>query len=471
MSFLQPPESYIGMGIDDICQNKFHDPNSNHCAHFVSHVLGITFSFNCRQYAGGNAQPANIRVHEIFAQCPTVGKWEDADQSRDQLVFVTRKDVVSLPTKKMQNIPQKHIGIFTGGHVYHYSNTADKVVKDRPEAFLQKFQNAYSGDQGLFFGHFPMSGVLFAVDATAASVPQAGFKLRKDGSRWYARRMDRQDGEFLVGSEVNQPARNFHGLHIPNGAAYGPRFDASSYTTKIDHWAYLLDVTAAGEGGGYMNVINTYDRAAFTFGFYQLAAHTPNDNLILLFREALRDGEFQSLFPDLKLKAGRVFRIDSQGETDLEAETYDPVRKERQLRAFMTYLNPKRGGVEEQEVLQAARLMWWTNQTEVGRLVQVSVANAILQRKMTERYEGWYGLDGASDAVCAAIADIHHQGRGTKTAVRQALKQSDPLAALTKIGAEDYPERCRTLRKRIAELKTQGIFGRKVYDAALNEFR
>lgn len=472
MAALPNMPDLLGKTIADFCRNGFHDAAANHCAHFVSHVAGLTFSYHCRQFVGGTKEPANIRVHEIFAQCPKVGRWDEADQTRPQLVFVTRKDVVDLATKTMQNIPQKHIGIYQDGHVYHYANGKDEVVRQTPADFLKTFQKAYAGDQGLFFGDFPFSNLMLSVEAAGTGVPHYGFALCKAGAKWYARRTDLAGApEFLAGVEVNQPAKKYHGLYLPAGSAYGPTYDPAQYVPTIDHWAYLLDVTAAGESNGSMNVVNTYDRAHFTFGFYQLAAHTPRDNLILFFRMALLHEEFQGLFPDLRLKAGKVFRVGKDGtETDLEAETYDPATGEHQLRAFMTYLNPERLVVDEQEVLQAARMVWWANESQIGREVQVRVSNAILQRKMSERYSAWYGLDGQPDTVCAAIADIHHQGRGKKAEVRAALKEKDPLLALTKIGEGKYPERCKTLRARLRKWVDAGEMGTKRYDAGLNQF-
>ena len=464
-------EELLGQNINQICPNHFHDAAANHCAHFVSHALAFTFSFHCRQFAGGSKPGANVRVHEIFAQCPRVGRWDQVDIEADQLVFVTRKDVVNLAAKTMQNIPQKHIGIYHQGLVYHYSNTEDRVVKQTLDAFLQRFQAAYDGDQGLFFGHFPQSELELTVDVTGTNVPAdtAAFELRKDGSKWLARRTDLAGSRpFLAGVEVRQPARNYFGLFFPVDSYYGPVYDAAAYQPVLDQWAYLLDVTGWVESKNRFNLINTYDRARFTFGFYQLPAHTPRDNLILLFREALLSVDFKMLFPDLTLVGGRVFRIAADGTaTDLEAEVFDPATGEHQLRNFMAYLNPERTQIDEQEVLQCARMVGWANETQD---VQVNVASRILQRKFSERYARWYDLDGQSDIVCAIVADIHHQGRGTKTAVRAALNAPDSERALLDIGKAQYSERVETLAARISKWRDEGKMGRCKLVPGLNEF-
>jgi hypothetical protein len=261
-------EASLGKDIREICPNRFHDENQNHCAHYVSHIANIGFSFNCVEFKGGIGEPANVRVHEIFAQCPKVGRWTDANETRQQLIFVTRADVVDLPRKKMQNIPQKHIGILSNGYVYHYSNTADKVIKQTPRDFLDRFQNAYSGHQELFFGYFPGEDLDIEVDPTGTSVGAGvAFELRKQNSgRWYAKpKGGSATDEFLVGKEFQNESAGYFGLYIPVGEYYGARFSGDDYQDKIDHWAYLLEVTGHCESQNFFNVINTYDRAKFTF--------------------------------------------------------------------------------------------------------------------------------------------------------------------------------------------------------------
>ena len=107
-------ERTLGSPIEDICPNKFHSHSANHCAHFVSHLAGFDFSFHCREFKGGSAEPANVRVHEVFSRCPSVGTWDDRPNGEEPLlVFVTRETNVVVSEKKMGNIPQKHIGIYS----------------------------------------------------------------------------------------------------------------------------------------------------------------------------------------------------------------------------------------------------------------------------------------------------------------------------------------------------------------------
>ena len=62
MAGLPDLESLLGKNVSAVCGNRFHDPNANHAAHFVSHVLGLTFGFNCRDYLDGKQEGANLRV-------------------------------------------------------------------------------------------------------------------------------------------------------------------------------------------------------------------------------------------------------------------------------------------------------------------------------------------------------------------------------------------------------------------------
>ena len=468
-------EASLGKSIENICPNKFHDLSSNHCAHYVSHMAALEFSYHCREFKGGNKQPGNIRVHETFAQCPLVGKWTNANKSINQLVFVTRKNNVNIPAKDMGNIPQKHIGIYCDGHIYHYSNTPDKVVKWTPKKFLDTFQAVYAGDQGLFFGTFPESDLELAVDLSGTSIASnIAFKLERDSKNWSATALSGSDtNKYFVGREFSKTSAGYHGLFIPGAKYYGPKYNPEDYLNELDHWAYLIDATAFCESASFMNLINTYDRAKFTFGFYQLAAHTPNDNLILLFRELTKLVNAKNYFPELEMRNGKLHRIDEDGGfTNLEQEFKTGPNGARQLQLFMNYLNAKRWEFDEQEVLQAARLMHWTKNDPEFRALQVGVANSILQRKLSRTYHNRYNLHGRSDIICTIIADIHHQGRGSVTTVRNALAAADPREALLSVNNAKWSERNKTLRKKIKALEADGSnkFGKMKYDASNNEF-
>jgi hypothetical protein len=136
---------YLGNNIIDICAFGFTDATENHCAHFVSHVLQLEFGYKCAR--NGRC----IRVQEIFARCPDVGKFADRP-GEACLVFVTKAANVDLKRKTMVNVPKKHIGIFVNGTIWHYSNSRDRVVTQTPEQFVLHYPNQANA---LFYGTFP----------------------------------------------------------------------------------------------------------------------------------------------------------------------------------------------------------------------------------------------------------------------------------------------------------------------------
>lgn len=458
----------LGDPIEDICPNKFHSHSDNHCAHFVSHMLDLTFSYNCKDFKGGSKPGGNIRVQEIFPHCPLVGEWADRPTTDDPLlVFVTKKSNVDLEKKTIKNVPQKHIGIYWDGKVYHYSNSLEKAVDWDPDYFLAQFQAIYSGDQGLFFGTRPGSDLELKVSETPpATIAGKGFKLRQDGKQWFAKITG--EAEFYVGRETSNGS--YIGLFQRSSEYYGPTYKAADYVAEIDHWANLLELTGFCESKNHFNVINTYDSAKFTFGFFQMAAHTPKDNLILFFHRLAATAEFADYFPELTIIDGQLHRIDEDGgTTNLEEVMATGPNGRKQLQLFMNYLNAYRKKHDRQEVLQSARMIHWSNTSQKMRDLQVDMANDILQRKM-KTYHKWYGLDGESDVICALIADIHHQGRASKTRVRKALKAADRIKALITIN-KNYTGRITALESKLPAMQTSGQLGKKVYDAGLNEFK
>jgi hypothetical protein len=477
-------ESFTGKDIKDICGNGFDDPSLNHCAHFVSHVLGVDYGYDCKVHTGGKAKGSCVRVQELFEVCPQVGLFENAREA-PCIVFVTEVGNVDLAAHKMRNVPQKHVGIYDGNVIYHYSNTQDKVVKQTPGDFLDRFESIYSGKQALFFGTMPLEirvdnvpvaiPVADPVNHQASAVPLAATKPALEireapvGSKtaYFAR--ERGGREFYVSSSV--PYQSYIGLYQPSDKQTGPIYRPEDYFPLFGPVAALLGSIAASESGGRFNRINSYDRAAFTYGFFQLAAHTPNDNLILLFRRlAAESSRFQIHFPELAYRDGKLHRHAGGGHwVSLEREyPRTPGSSEMNLKDFMNYLNPDLSRVDKEEVDHAARLVFLATDTDANRL-QVTVAAEITMGKIRKRYDVWYDLHGVSDTICTAIADIHHQGRAGKTLVKEALKagsENRQLDALCKIGEDRYPERCSTLRKKLNEFVEGGMLGISAFDRA-----
>ncbi len=480
-------EDTLGHSIDHFCANGFVNPSENHCAHFVCHVLAVDAGYDCRTHTGKLQPGASLRVHELFANCPRVGRFKDVPAGIC-MIFVTEKGNVNLAEHRMRNVPQKHVGLFDGAHVYHYSNTQDQVVRQTAAEFLARFDAVYAGDQALYFGTLPPDAQIpesdsmppnIAAAAVAAAVPAMQRPMVTSrssiagGKTDYFARID-NGTEFYLARKTAYLGR--FGLAQPGSKLTGPVFTAQAYSGLYGPAAAMVGVISAGESAGRFNRLNTYDRAAFTFGFFQLAAHTPDDNLILLFRRLTAEHPgFQQQFPDLLLRDGRLQRkLDGNTSTSLEREHPRPGKpNELILKDFMAYLNADGAAIDADEIDAAARLVALANDADFNAL-QVVVAVEITMSKLRRRYDGWYGLDGRSDLICTAIADIHHQGRGTKTEVREALAQSNTdkqLDALCSIGEKDYSARCKTLKSALEKARKDKLLGVSEFDRASGLFQ
>jgi hypothetical protein len=145
---------FLGKNISQVCGNGYANPSDNHCAHFVSHALNYQFGYNCLIAGSGKTPGANLRVQELFSRCPVVGKWAVRPASLTTcLVFVTAASNVHLDARTMDNVPQKHIGIFLNGPIWHYSNAQHQVVTQLPELFVHHY---HGPDIELFYGQFPI---------------------------------------------------------------------------------------------------------------------------------------------------------------------------------------------------------------------------------------------------------------------------------------------------------------------------
>ncbi|MBB1287027.1 hypothetical protein HRH25_21770 [Flavisolibacter sp. BT320] len=474
--------------IADFCKNKFIGAEENHCAHFVCHVLEIDSGYDCKTHKNGSHPGACIRVQNLFAECPQVDNWNNAPQGM-KIVFVTDKSNVNLTTHTMRNVPKKHVGIFSEGHVYHYSNTQDVVIRQTPTDFLARFQGAYGGNQGLFFGTFPPAAKVPDAETEAPSVTDfvTTFNLTPVEPEPSIRQVTVSAGKFDYFAKLPEVAeyyvasntkyKSLQGLWQPTSKLNGPRYTIAAFAGEYETVAGMLGVISAGESNGYFNRLNTYDRAAFTFRFFQLAAHTPNDNLILLFRRAAAENStFQTLFPNLKLVDGVLHRDLGTHTVSVENQYPRPNHSsEQNLKDFMTYLNADGTTIDTRELSTSARLVHLANSDEAFNQLQVSVAAQITMRKLRNAYSVWYNLNGVSDLICTAIADIHHQGRGTKTEVRNALSSADTvqgkISALCKIGEAKYAERCATLKTMLAKAEADEHLGISVFDKASGLFK
>ena len=238
------------------------------------------------------------------------------------------------------------------------------------------------------------------------------------------------------------------------------RFDAESI---IGLWSHFMWPTIMGESRGRHITINSYDRAHFTWGFYQLAAHTPKDNLILLMRELLTLDSAAVYFPDLLLKNGRVHQATSSGEVDLEHEETVSIGDgtEVQIPRFMRYLNPSTTKINNEEVLNAAKFVHWTlnDPRVIEKTVQVSFR---ILRKKAVSYAARFGLIGKRPELAIWICDMFHQGRGSVAKVKDALilptfaQQLDALSRIDTTG--EHQQRLDTVKTHVRILMDEDRF-------------
>lgn len=159
---LQP---YLGKNIGQLCPFSLGKDNTqNHCAHFVSHIMGYEqFAVNCRNQTSADKQiPGKgvaIRVDEIFNVTPDRDLWGQRPGGLTScLIFVTiTSNMIRAGNQlRMQKNPSKHIGFFIDDVVWHYSNGQDKVVKEHVILFVKKFYAEYRkyGQPEFFYGRF-----------------------------------------------------------------------------------------------------------------------------------------------------------------------------------------------------------------------------------------------------------------------------------------------------------------------------
>jgi peptidoglycan hydrolase-like protein with peptidoglycan-binding domain len=308
-------------------------------------------------------------------------------------------------------------------------------------------------------------------DPALAIAEPIEFKIEVSGKSYFA--VPSYGDRFFIGEKVSYKDDMARvGLHqktsdierIDDAGVYSPQ-DWDS-TKDVESWAWFLWPTITAESSGRFGRLNSYDRAAFTFGCYQFAAHTPNDNLVLLFRRLLELDDAETYFPDLSLRPNALgvktvhYALPNAKFKDLEVArdvTRPNGKVERQIPAFMAYLNPDPKKVDNAEALAAARLLSWCINRREAREAQVRLALAIAQRKLVEATKKLPKLRRTDDwRVFLWISDIRHQGRGTYSAMREALDHSDPVAALSQIGRAHYAGRIKTVRDMIKRIEAGG---------------
>jgi hypothetical protein len=216
-------------------------------------------------------------------------------------------------------------------------------------------------------------------------------------------------------------------------------YRAADFQQPYGFWASFIEPTAKCEGQNFLT-LNTYDRAAFTFGFAQFAAHVPNGDFVKYFRVMLGLPEASDYFPHLGVVGGRISKTDGAVPVPLEDN--------QTTKPLMNYLNPDLSEVQDAEVIAAAKLIHWTSASVPARAAQVSEMIDVF-KSFAQAADRRLGTNGRPASQICVIADILHQGRGTWVAIQQAFQSASPFNALIRIGAPEYDSRKTTLKNAI----------------------
>jgi hypothetical protein len=242
-------------------------------------------------------------------------------------------------------------------------------------------------------------------------------------------------------------------------------YRGQDFVAAFDQWAHFIEPTLSAEGGARFATINTYDRAAFTFGAPQLAAHTPGRNFVVYLRQLLALPLADRHFPELSLRPNgtgdtTIHLQSDTGFVDLEEAvevTRPNGKKETQLAKLMAYCNASPTAVDEAELSAAARLMNWLRLDPKAKELQIAVFIAQAKENLARAKTAVAGFNGSDWEVALWIMDILHQGRGTCAEMSAALASVNPVEALQRIGVLQYRTRIKTVAKAVAGLKASGV--------------
>ncbi|OQX27547.1 MAG: hypothetical protein BWK80_04740 [Desulfobacteraceae bacterium IS3] len=268
--------------------------------------------------------------------------------------------------------------------------------------------------------------------------------------------------EFYVGTKVSYESNwGLSNFSIKSGECYNPDI----YRDQYGFWCDFIYPITQCESKGYFNCLNTYDRACFTFGFLQYAAHVPNGDFIKYFRRLLATPEGKDYFSDLILNNGRICKITDNGIKIIDSDTSTD--------ELMKYLNPSLDEVEDIEVINSAKFVHWCNNIPSHREIQVECGITHIRNAM-KNYAERYNLNGVIDKVCLVVADIRHQGRGKSSEILHALNTgkdyNEVYNNLLKIGVHEYESRIKTLKDTIANLVSEKRLEKMKYDINSRDF-
>lgn len=278
----------------------------------------------------------------------------------------------------------------------------------------------------------------------------------------YARLADSDEPRFIIGYRTSY-AENYGLYNVSTNENI--RYDPAKYFDEKGFWAYFIQPTAKAESRGSFYCLNTYDRARFTFGFMQYAAHVPNGDFVKYFKSLLLLPEAGNYFPWIKLQNDHIFYSNDSG---LTFQLEDDLSTDK----LMDYLNPSLSEIEHQELICSARMVHWAINDPAHIQIQVDTAIEHFRKNMID-YNRRFNLNNAPAKVCQLICDIRHQGRGKNDEIASAINTNGnwdrAFSNLTMINYHRYKSRIDTVKNTISGLISQGIFDKR-YDSSQNSF-
>jgi peptidoglycan hydrolase-like protein with peptidoglycan-binding domain len=221
---------------------------------------------------------------------------------------------------------------------------------------------------------------------------------------------------------------------------------------KFGYWPELLYPTAWAESNACYTVINAWDRAAMTFGFIQLAAHT-GDDFLPFFRRLFDElpQEAKHWFPELGVVNGQLCFIEGNEYKSLENKV--PAHDGGFSAGYyhgdlMAFFNPDRYHAKDkkpdlEELHAAGRWLAWTFASAAMRELQVDASIVNVKGSLMKLHQRMlansavkkkypHGVDGmACDLLSVAVA-APHLSDGHIPMVLNALLTNDPIETIRK---------------------------------------
>lgn len=298
----------------------------------------------------------------------------------------------------------------------------------------------------------PNPALSIGLDTSHKPTPDWAITKRPGEAKWSLRINGAGDAVYLgyFFEYAGYPEGTTRGLARTSSALPNVRFEPTEWTPQFGLWPELLYPTAWAESNASFTVINAWDRAAITFGFIQLAAHT-GDDLLPFFRRLFAEipDEARQWFPELDVIGGELCFVKGNQFKSLEkaAPAHDGGHTESYYRGdLMAFFNPDRyhaadRAPDPEELQASARWLAWTLQSARMREIQVSASIENLRksldfmhRKMLatpavkHRYP--HGVDGMRCDLLAIALAVPHLSEGKIGVVLNALQTANPIESI-----------------------------------------